>query len=86
MADRILISIGTKKGVFVAEGAKTRRKFELRGPFGPGVTSAPSSCPLQNPRPSPVNSTARVAWSASASAIAEISRSSIAISSAQPNC
>lgn len=37
MADRILISIGTKKGVFVAEGAKTRRRFELRGPFGQGV-------------------------------------------------
>lgn len=37
MADRILISIGTKKGVFVAEGAKTRRRFELRGPFGKGV-------------------------------------------------
>lgn len=37
MADRQLVCIGTKKGLFVAEGASTRRKFELRGPFGPGV-------------------------------------------------
>jgi photosystem II stability/assembly factor-like uncharacterized protein len=37
MADRILVSIGTKKGVFVAEAAKTRRRFDLRGPFGQGV-------------------------------------------------
>lgn len=37
MADRILVSIGTKKGVFVAESARTRRGFSLRGPFGPGV-------------------------------------------------
>src|SRR4029077_13820800 len=31
------LTIGTKKGVFVAEAAKTRRKFALRGPSGPGV-------------------------------------------------
>lgn len=37
MADRIALCIGTKKGLFVAEAAKTRRRFELRGPFGPGV-------------------------------------------------
>jgi len=37
MAERLVICIGTKKGLFVAEGAKTRRKFELRGPFGNGV-------------------------------------------------
>ena len=37
MAERILISIGTRKGLFVAEGAKTRRKFTLRGPFGNGI-------------------------------------------------
>ena len=37
MSDRILVSIGTKKGVFVAESARTRRKFSLRGPFGDGV-------------------------------------------------
>jgi len=37
MPDRVLLTIGTKKGLFVAEGSKTRRKFELRGPFGPGV-------------------------------------------------
>ncbi len=37
MADRILICIGTKKGLFVAEGGKARKRFELRGPFGSGV-------------------------------------------------
>src|SRR5256885_12209085 len=37
MADRVILTIGTKKGVFVAEAAKARRSFVLRGPFGPGV-------------------------------------------------
>ena len=37
MSDRVVLSIGTKKGLFVAEAGKGRRKFELRGPFGPGV-------------------------------------------------
>src|SRR5687768_9912279 len=37
MKNRIVLCIGTKKGVFVAESAKTRRSFALRGPFGSGV-------------------------------------------------
>ena len=37
MADRLVVTIGTRKGVFVADAAKTRRSFTLRGPFGPGV-------------------------------------------------
>src|SRR6478609_3932047 len=37
MADRVILTIGTKKGVFVADAAKPRRNFALRGPFGPGV-------------------------------------------------
>jgi hypothetical protein len=37
MAERVLLCIGTKKGLFVAEAAKTRRSFALRGPFGSGV-------------------------------------------------
>ncbi len=37
MAERLILCIGTKKGLFVAEAAKTRRKFEIRGPFGSGV-------------------------------------------------
>src|SRR5688572_7295112 len=37
MANRVLLSIGTKKGLFVAESSKTRRGFNLRGPFSPGV-------------------------------------------------
>lgn len=38
MSARVVLCIGTKKGLFVAEGAKTRRRFELRGPFGSGVS------------------------------------------------
>src|SRR5919108_5822379 len=37
MADRVLLCIGTKKGLFVAEGPKNRRRFALRGPFCAGV-------------------------------------------------
>jgi photosystem II stability/assembly factor-like uncharacterized protein len=37
MAERVILCIGTKKGLFVAEAPKTRRKFALRGPFGAGV-------------------------------------------------
>ena len=37
MATRVLLCIGTKKGLFVAESPKTRRRFALRGPFGAGV-------------------------------------------------
>src|SRR5881227_765733 len=37
MPDRVVLCIGTKKGLFVAEAAKTRRSFALRGPFGAGV-------------------------------------------------
>src|SRR5438552_16895529 len=37
MPERVVLSIGTKKGLFVAEAAKTRRGFTLRGPFGTGV-------------------------------------------------
>src|SRR6516225_7005960 len=38
MKNRILLCIGTKKGLFVAESSKTRRGFALRGPFGSGVS------------------------------------------------
>ena len=37
MAERVILSIGTKKGLFIAEAAKSRRKFSVRGPFGAGV-------------------------------------------------
>ena len=37
MPERVILSIGTRKGLFVAEAPKTRRSFALRGPFGPGV-------------------------------------------------
>ena len=38
MKNRVLLCIGTKKGLFVAESSKTRRGFALRGPFGSGVS------------------------------------------------
>ena len=31
MPDRVMLTIGTKKGVFVAEAPKTRRSFALNG-------------------------------------------------------
>lgn len=37
MSERVIVSIGTKKGLFIAESGKTRRSFSLRGPFGNGV-------------------------------------------------
>jgi hypothetical protein len=37
VADRVVMMIGTRKGVFVAEGSKSRGRFSLRGPFGPGI-------------------------------------------------
>jgi photosystem II stability/assembly factor-like uncharacterized protein len=37
MPERVLVTIGTKKGLFVAEAPKSRGKFSLRGPFGSGV-------------------------------------------------
>jgi hypothetical protein len=37
MPERVIVCIGTKKGLFLAESAKPRRSFRLRGPFGPGV-------------------------------------------------
>lgn len=38
MPDRVVLCIGTKKGLFVAESDAKREHFELRGPFGPGVS------------------------------------------------
>lgn len=38
MAERVLLAIGTKKGLFVAESGKGRGRWDLRGPFGPGVS------------------------------------------------
>ncbi len=37
MAERVVVCIGTKKGLFVAESSQQRNGFELRGPFSPGV-------------------------------------------------
>ena len=35
--ERVILCIGTKKGVFVAEAPADRQNFALRGPFGDGV-------------------------------------------------
>src|SRR5262245_22321749 len=37
MSQRVMLMIGTRKGLFVADAAKTRGNFTLRGPFGAGV-------------------------------------------------
>jgi len=37
MSERVILAIGTKKGLFTAESTRLRRKWELRGPFGSGV-------------------------------------------------
>src|SRR5262249_52478720 len=37
MPERVVLCVGTKKGLFVAQAAKPRKRFDLRGPFGPGV-------------------------------------------------
>jgi len=37
MANRVVACIGTKKGLFVAESSADRNRFDLRGPFSPGV-------------------------------------------------
>jgi photosystem II stability/assembly factor-like uncharacterized protein len=37
MSESVVVCIGTRKGLFVAEGKKSRKKFDLRGPFGTGV-------------------------------------------------
>ena len=38
MPDRVVLMVGTKKGLFVADAARSRGRFTLRGPFGPGVS------------------------------------------------
>ena len=37
MPERVILTIGTKKGLFVAQAPKSRRSFALNGPIGPGV-------------------------------------------------
>ncbi len=37
MARRLILAIGTRKGLFIAESASARGKFNIRGPFGEGV-------------------------------------------------
>src|SRR5262249_16248534 len=38
MPERVVLCIGTKEGLFVAEAPKSRGRFALRGPFGAGVS------------------------------------------------
>ncbi len=41
MASRVVVAVGTKKGLFVLEGSSASRRFDLRGPFfaGTGVNA-----------------------------------------------
>src|SRR5262249_7336195 len=50
MPDRVVLCIGTKKGLFAAEASRTRRGFDLRGPFGAGVAV---NAALVDPRGTP---------------------------------
>src|SRR5260370_4639243 len=36
MASRVVVAVGTKKGLFVFEGRPSAKRLELRGPFFPG--------------------------------------------------
>src|ERR1043166_1337077 len=35
--EKVVVTIGTRKGAFIAESSKSRGKFSLSGPFGSGV-------------------------------------------------
>src|SRR5229473_2621856 len=37
MASRVVVAVGTKKGLFVLEGSTGAKRLELRGPFFPGI-------------------------------------------------
>jgi photosystem II stability/assembly factor-like uncharacterized protein len=37
MPDRVVVTVGTRKGLFVAESTKARKEFKVRGPFGAGI-------------------------------------------------
>jgi hypothetical protein len=37
MAARVVVAVGTKKGLFVLEGSSGAKRLELRGPFFPGM-------------------------------------------------
>ena len=37
MAEKVVLSVGTKKGVFVLEASKARGRFSLKGPHGSGI-------------------------------------------------
>ena len=52
MPERVILSVGTRKGLFVAEAARDRGGFDLRGPFGAG---APVDATLIDRRGTPRN-------------------------------
>src|SRR4051812_30238400 len=37
MASRVVVAVGTKKGLFVLAGKTSSRRLEVRGPFFPGM-------------------------------------------------
>src|SRR5258705_13966295 len=48
---KVVLTIGTKKGLFVAQSSKSRGKFDLRGPFGRGVPVYASLVDTRGKRP-----------------------------------
>lgn len=51
MAARMVVTVGTKKGLFVLEGSARAKKFALRGPFFPGLSVNAALIDRRGPSP-----------------------------------
>jgi photosystem II stability/assembly factor-like uncharacterized protein len=51
VAQKVVLTIGTKKGLFVAQSSSSRGKFDLRGPFGRGIPVYASLVDTRGKRP-----------------------------------
>src|SRR5262249_32158464 len=51
VAQKVVLTIGTKKGLFVAHSSSSRGKFDLRGPFGRGIPVYASLVDTRGKRP-----------------------------------
>jgi photosystem II stability/assembly factor-like uncharacterized protein len=51
VAQKVILTIGTKKGLFVAQSSKSRGKWDLRGPFGKGIPVYASFVDSRGKRP-----------------------------------
>src|SRR4029077_18030560 len=52
MAGRVVVAVGTKKGLFMLEGSTGAKRLELRGPFFPGqpLNTALIDCRSKTPK------------------------------------